>query len=225
MLLSRRMPDRWRKVHDCERPTKWRQSMDDDDCELYELELASGRPTGQWSQGTVAAVWKRLGRPAWRRKYTEVVPQLTTMEELLDRAAKAAAHDRLLIVKAYSNRCRACVRIAAKYRRLALKYHDEIDCYELEESAAAGELLQRLGVKSLPWLLVFDGEAATQLASCACKVADFKGVEVKVLSAVEAMKKRRSLLRKLVAKNPNLVRLRPRHALTVTPEPTFRLRL
>ena len=28
---------------------------------------------------------------------------------------------------------RACLRIAAKYRRLALKYSDDIDCYEMEQ--------------------------------------------------------------------------------------------
>ena len=117
------VPHRWKKVHECERPTKWRESMSDEDCEVYELELAAGRIE---SAGRDVVLERRrrflaLGRPGWRRKYSQVVPQLSTMEEFLAANRRAAARDRLLVLVAYSHRCKACKRIASKYRRLTCK--------------------------------------------------------------------------------------------------------
>ena len=31
------IPDRWKKVHDCDRPAKWRELLDDEDCRIYNL--------------------------------------------------------------------------------------------------------------------------------------------------------------------------------------------
>ena len=120
-LMSTEVPHRWQKVHECERPTKWRESMSDEDCEVYELELAAGRTE---SAGRDIVLERRrrflaLGRPGWRRKYSQVVPQLSTMEEFLAANRRAAGRDRLLVIVAYSHRCKACKRIASKFRRLA----------------------------------------------------------------------------------------------------------
>jgi len=41
------MPARWAKVHDCERPTRWREALDDHDCQLLKEEetaTRTGRP-------------------------------------------------------------------------------------------------------------------------------------------------------------------------------------
>ena len=121
--MSIEVPHRWQKVHECERPTKWRQSMSDEDCEVYELELAAGRTE---SAGRDIVLERRrrflaLGRPGWRRKYSQVVPQLSTMDEFLAANRRAAGRDRLLVIVAYSHRCKACKRIASKFRRLASK--------------------------------------------------------------------------------------------------------
>lgn len=182
--------------------------MSDEDCEVYELELAAGRTE---SAGRDIVLERRrrflaLGRPGWRRKYSQVVPQLSTMEEFLAANRRAAGRDRLLVIVAYSHRCKACKRIASKFRRLALKYKGEVDCYEVEQGASL-PLLQRLEVKRVPWLQVFDSDHATRLASQPAGVSDFKRAEVKVLSAMVSMQKRRGFLRRLTAKNPNLVRL------------------
>ena len=120
-LMSTEVPHRWQKVHECERPTKWRESMSDEDCEVYELELAAGRTE---SAGRDIVLERRrrflaLGRPGWRRKYSQVVPQLSTMEEFLAANRRAAGRDRLLVIVAYTHRCKACKRIASKFRRLA----------------------------------------------------------------------------------------------------------
>ena len=113
------VPHRWQSVHECERPAKWRESMSHEDCEVYELELAAGRTE---SAGRDIVLERRrrfraLGRPGWRRKYSQVVPQLSTMDEFLAANRRAAARDRLLVIVAYSHRCKACKRIASKFRR------------------------------------------------------------------------------------------------------------
>ena len=78
-------------------------------------------------------------------KYDDVVPNLVTMSEFLAANALAAENDRLMVLKFYSKRCPACLRIAAKYRRLAINYREHIDCYEAELKAAR-PLLERLEV-------------------------------------------------------------------------------
>ena len=67
--------------------------------------------------------------------------------------------------------------------------------------------MQALQVASVPSIVILDSARATRLAECPCETSDFKQVEVKTLSAVLSMRKRRSLLRRLADKNPNLVRL------------------
>ena len=95
--------------------------MSDEDCEVYELELAAGRAE---SAGRDIVLERRrrflaIGRLRWRRKYSQVVPQLSTMDEFLAANRRAAGRDRLLVVVAYAQHCKACKRIASKYRRLA----------------------------------------------------------------------------------------------------------
>ena len=119
--MSIEVPPRWQKVHECERPKKWRETMSDEDCEVYELELAAGRAE---SAGRDVVLERRrrflaIGRLRWRRKYSQVVPQLSTMDEFLAANRRAADRDRLLVVVAYAQHCKACKRIASKYRRLA----------------------------------------------------------------------------------------------------------
>jgi hypothetical protein len=119
--MSIEVPPRWQKVHECERPKKWRETMTDEDCEVYELELAAGRAE---SAGRDVVLERRrrflaIGRLRWRRKYSQVVPQLSTMDEFLAANRRAAGRDRLLVVVAYAQQCKACKRIASKYRRLA----------------------------------------------------------------------------------------------------------
>ena len=111
--------------------------------------------------------------------YTDLVPRLVTVDDFLEANERANARGKLLLVKwlprathgplprrapstrctaesvhhmwrrFYSRRCRACLRIAAQYRRLALDYSDAIDCYECETSEAARPLYERLEVTSL----------------------------------------------------------------------------
>ena len=33
------IPARWKKMHDCERPTRWREAMTEEDCVLYNQEV------------------------------------------------------------------------------------------------------------------------------------------------------------------------------------------
>jgi len=150
--------------------------MSDEDCEVYELELAAGRAE---SAGRDVVLERRrrflaIGRLRWRRKYSQVVPQLSTMDEFLAANRRAADRDRLLVVVAYAQHCKACKRIASKYRRLALKYKGEVDCYEVEQGAAL-PLLRQLGVERVPWLQVFDPDHATRLASQPAGVSDAAG--------------------------------------------------
>ena len=181
------MPPRWRKVHDCERPERWRVSTPEE-CEIYELELEAGRVPSAKLDPVLARRrrYQELGRFFRRRKYTEIAPQITTMEELLDVFRKAG--DRLVVVKVYSSQC--SVKIAARFRRLALKYRREIACCTVEDRAGR-DLLAQLEGATAPSVQVFDGERATRLVNCPCEATEFPQVELKVLSAILAMGKRR----------------------------------
>ena len=53
--------------------------------------------------------------------YVEIIPQLKTLDDFLKANAHAQSREKALVVKFYSRQCRACLRIAAKYRRLALE--------------------------------------------------------------------------------------------------------
>jgi len=126
------------------------------------------------------------------RNYTELVPTLLTMDDFVAANLRAAGGNRLVVVKFYSKQCRACLRIAAKYRRLALDLHDSVDCYEVESSAAP-TLCQRLDVEQVPSVQIFDGEDITRLGMFVCKPTDWKRVDAKVRIAMVSIKKRRGL--------------------------------
>ena len=76
------------------------------------------------------------------------------------------------MVKFYSRQCRACLRIAAKYRRLALEKRDEIDCYEVE-SLASRSLVDGLNVTKVPSVQIYDPDGVTRLADGPCMPDDF----------------------------------------------------
>lgn len=108
---------------------------------------------------------------------------------------------------------------AAKYRKLALKYREDVVCCAILKRDES-DLLERLEVATVPSVQIFDGERATRLGECACEVGMFVDVEKKVLSAIMAMKKKRSFLRRLVDQRPNLMRL----ASSLGDEPTIKMK-
>jgi len=176
-LPAAELPARWRKVHDCERPSRWRQSLDDEDCAAL---LAS-----DGAEPPVAAN---------ARAYRSLVPSLDSVRAFLEANDRAAAAGKLLVVKFYSERCPACLRIAAKYRRLATDFGGAVDCYEAELKAAR-PLLEALGVTAVPSLQIFDGEGVTRLFHGPCHPKDFKKVASKVKAAARIARERRGLLR------------------------------
>jgi len=192
------IPPRWRKLHDCDRPSKWRELLDEEDCKIFNLH----RQDFEDGPGAAIAIAERTAAAeaakvsedirAVSRNYTELVPTLLTMDDFVAANLRAAGGNRLVVVKFYSKQCRACLRIAAKYRRLALDLHDSVDCYEVESSAAP-TLCQRLDVEQVPSVQIFDGEDVTRLGMFVCKPADWKRVDAKVRIAMVSIKKRRGL--------------------------------
>ena len=106
------------------------------------------------------------------------------------------SNDKLVILKLYSKRCRACKMIAPKYRSLARKNAGSINCFEAEADSAR-PLVQALRVSSLPTIVIFDPIQLTRIYSCSCAPAEFKAVESKVASAIRCMQRRPLLLRQL----------------------------
>ena len=159
------IPDRWKNKHDCDRPSKWRELLDDEDCRIYQLH----RDEFEEGPGAAVAIAERAAAVADQaveeeakakltkevsRKYTTLVPTLTTMDEFLEANRVSAETGRLMVVKFYSKNCRACLRIAAKYRRLALDLSETCDCYEAEHYAAE-LLLERLDVTQVPSIQIW----------------------------------------------------------------------
>ena len=175
------MPARWKQVHDCERPARWRESMDEEDCKMYREELSAAGGTGMIADP-----------PAGSRSYTDLIPSLLSVDDFLAANQRGAACNKLVVVKFYSNKCRACLRIATKYRRLALDYKEQMVCYEacLQD---ARSLLERLDVEAVPSVQIFDGEDVTRLATYSCHPKEWKHVDSKIRTAVKSMQKRRSL--------------------------------
>ena len=191
------IPARWKKLHDCERPNKWRELLDDEDCATYNLyrdEFADGPGAALAISERAAAEASKKVNANMSRNYTELVPTLKTLDEFLEANERAEKERRLVVVKFYSRKCRACLRIAAKYRRLALDLQDSVDCYEAEAEGAQN-LLERLDVTQVPSIQIFDAEDITRLAMYACHPAHWKKVDAKVRVAMVSMQKRRSLHR------------------------------
>jgi len=122
-------------------------------------------------------------------------PDRRQVDDFLEANRRALAQQKLVVVKFYSTSCRACLRIAAQYRRLALEDQDSIACYECEVSDPARPLYERLEVKQVPSVQIIDPLRVTLLASYSCKPKDFKRVVAKVRVATASMKKRRGLHR------------------------------
>ena len=205
-LASVVIPSRWQRVHDCERPAKYREVLTEEDCAIYELELAAGRTPASVVDGVLERRrrWVRLNRPRWRRKYSEIVRGIRDMDDLREVCAAAAARNRSVVaLSIYSQPERSNLRVAAKFRRLALKYQRDAACCEAEARSA---LALALGAEA-PSVTLFDAERVTRVASCPSWPAAFKRLEARLLGCVAAMQKRRAFLRRLVDKRPNLVRL------------------
>ena len=82
--------------------------------------------------------------------YSDLVPHLASIDDFLSASRSAVQQNKMLVVKFYSKRCRACLRIAAKYRRIARRYGEQVACYEMEQHAAGRELLELLAVDQVP---------------------------------------------------------------------------
>lgn len=205
-LASVVIPSRWQRVHDCERPAKYREVLTEEDCAIYELELAAGRTPASVVDGVLERRrrWVRLNRPRWRRKYSEIVRGIRDMDDLREVCAAAAARNHSVVaLSIYAQPERSNLRVAAKFRRLALKYQRDAACCEAEARSA---LALALGAEA-PSVTLFDAERVTRVASCPSSPAAFKRLEARLLGCVAAMQKRRAFLRRLVDKRPNLVRL------------------
>ncbi|KAL3926602.1 MAG: hypothetical protein SGPRY_003224 [Prymnesium sp.] len=182
---SESMPSRWKNVHECERPLRWREEMDEEACQTYVNATSS-----DLSPEDAATSAEDI------KAYSTVVPPLLSIEEFLQANARAVASGKLVVVKFYSKQCPACLRIAAKFRRLAMNHKDSLDCYEAELRAAR-PLLKRLGVTAVPCVQVFDGEDITRLAHMSCQPKEFKKIEDKIRGAIRLARDRRGLLRRL----------------------------
>ena len=172
-------------MHDCDRPTRWRQYLiTDEDCKLHaeneaDLEAAS-----------------RAARAGGSAPYSEMVPQIVSIEDFIAANDFARRGGRLLAIKFYSKRCRACMRIAAKYRKLAADFEGGVDFYEAEEKAAR-DLAEVLGVIAVPTLQIYHPEGVTKLSSGAYQAADVKKVDRRVRAALVNMLERPERWRKL----------------------------
>ena len=196
------IPKRWKNVHDCERPSRWRETMDEEDCEVWrafgddadKLESKISIPdvtlgSGAHIAGAESSEMASAMRPT---TYRDLIPRIETADDLLTACARSAGSGRLVIVKFYSKKCRACLRIAAKYRRLALDYASDIDCFESCD-ADSKRLYQMLNVTQVPSVMIFDGRRVTRLAHYACKPAEWSKVDSKIRVAMKSIKKRRDL--------------------------------
>jgi len=184
------MPTRWKNVHDCERPSRWREQLDEEDCKVRLEQLKSGAASDD-AQVVYDVGGSSSGADSG---YSDLVPDLVSMEDFLSASRGAARQNKMLVVKFYSMRCRACLRIAANYRRLARTYGHEISCYEMEQHAAGRELLELLSVAQVPTIQIFDGAGINRLANLDCQPAQFKQVERTIVATIEERIRRRGHL-------------------------------
>ena len=130
---------------------------------------------------------------AKERRYQELVPNLVTFEDFLEANERAEESGKLVIVKFYSKKCRACLRIAALYRKLAMRHHEALDCYECMVQDSSRPLYERLEVKDVPSVQILDPQRITRLSQFSCAPKEFKKVVAKVEVAMLSMKRRRGL--------------------------------
>lgn len=167
-----KMPARWRGVHDCDRPAKWRESMDDEACEALLRDSPGGSEDAAQRRGANAKT--KAASAASSR-----LPAITTMEDFVAATERAKEGDRLMVVKFYSERCRACLGIAPKFRRLAKDLDGSVDFYEVEVGGAMA-LAKQFGVVELPTVQIYDCDNVTRLGSYSCAPPSWKKAEKKL---------------------------------------------
>ena len=181
------IPARWAKLHDCERPAKWREALDEEDCKTWRLYNCQNNPDAEECE----LVYDVLDSKPKKKKYDDLVPNLNSLNEVTAATEHATSRDKLVIFKFYSKSCRACLRIAAKYRRLALDFEDELECYEIADTPANRPVFDALGVSQVPSVQIFDG--SIRIGKYSCMPKEWKKVDAKVRVAMMSMTKRRTL--------------------------------
>ena len=92
------MPARWLRVHDCERPARWRESYDDEDCRILAL-LGSADEAA--AAATVAArrAEMQAAKEQRSREYKQLVPSIVTVQDFLQANDQANQQGKILVVK------------------------------------------------------------------------------------------------------------------------------
>merc|ERR1712216_148645 len=85
------LPARWRSVHDCDRPKRWRESMDEEECHVMHKTAESPSTT---SPRTAHIVFG----------YADVKP-LASMGDFEQACQRASHQDKLVLIKVHSKRC------------------------------------------------------------------------------------------------------------------------
>lgn len=94
--LNKTMPMRWMKVHDCERPVRWRETFDEEQCNVYLKGLKAGSTLSRHAKEDAKGPMQTASRDSG---YTNLVPNLKSLEEFLEANRRGAAHDKLVVVK------------------------------------------------------------------------------------------------------------------------------
>ena len=188
------MPPRWRDAHDCDRPARWREALDEEDCKSWRLFSCRDNPDAEECMVFEAETPKRSVA------YTDLVPNLYTLEQVLEAQAYSSQRGKLTVIKFYSKSCRACLRIAAKYRRVALDFEDKLDCMEISDNVESRAVFDALGVTQVPSVQIFDGSTRIGKFS-AMGGKEWKIVDAKLRLAMQGLTHRR-LLHKLAGEQP-----------------------
>jgi len=163
--------------------------LDEEDCKTWRLFQCDKNPE---VDGCRIFQFEHAGKAKGSKpRYTELVPNLSTIEEVQAANDAAAKSNRLVLIKFYSTSCRACLRIAARYRRLALDFADQLDCYEIADSPESRAVFDALGVTQVPSLQIWDD--SLRIGKYSCMPKQWKVVDAKVRVAMLSMTKRRTL--------------------------------
>ncbi|KAH8081090.1 beta-ketoacyl-acyl-carrier-protein synthase III [Aureococcus anophagefferens] len=189
------MPERWRKVPVCDRPNRWREGVSQEECDAAE----DGRPAPARSRRRRR--WSRRTQPVGSRHDAGAA----AVDELQGRRAAAHLAPGLhrgepdqrrppapVVVKYYSPQCKACLKIAAKYRRLALDLADDVDCFEVD-TVASRPLVKFMNVTKVPSIQIFDPAGIVRLGDSPCMPQDFDRVRHKIDVARTSIKRRRKI--------------------------------
>lgn len=173
------MPARWAGIHDCERPSRWREALDEEDCKTWRLFSCATNPSAECEPFYGD---NDSSKPV-KKKYAELVPNINTMDDVVKANALAASRKKLVVIKFYSTQCRACLRIAAKYRRLALDFKSQLDCYEIADTAENRATFDALGVSQVPSVQIFRpnlGAEPVRLGKFSCMPKEWSKLDSKV---------------------------------------------